>query len=93
MSSGTVGCICGGNGVKVTRLTLGALCTCLVLGLSRDSPMGGQKSAEGIVGDGSGKASEALQCLKAESTDRPSRNEDCRRPEQVNPARCRHLDG
>ena len=33
----------------------------------------GQKSAEGIVGHVVGKASEALQCRKAESTDRPSR--------------------
>jgi len=32
-----------------------------------------QKSAEGIVGHAVGKASEALQCRKAESTDRPSR--------------------
>ena len=33
----------------------------------------GQKSAEGIVGDGVGKASEALRNRKVESTDRPSR--------------------
>jgi hypothetical protein len=33
----------------------------------------GQRSAEGIVGHAVGKASEALQCRKAESTDRPSR--------------------
>ena len=33
----------------------------------------GQKSAEGIVGCVVGKAREALQCRKAESTDRPSR--------------------
>ena len=32
-----------------------------------------QKSAEGIVGHVVGKASEALRCRKAESTDRPSR--------------------
>ena len=32
-----------------------------------------QKSAEGIVGYAVGKASEALQCRKAETTDRPSR--------------------
>jgi len=32
-----------------------------------------QKSAEGILGRVVGKASEALQCRKAESTDRPSR--------------------
>src|SRR5437763_11006703 len=40
-------------------------------------PQGGltaeQKSAEGIVGHAVGKASEALQCRKAETTDRPSR--------------------
>lgn len=28
MSSGTMGCICGGHGGKVTRLTLGDLSTC-----------------------------------------------------------------
>ena len=33
-----------------------------------------QKSAEGVVGHVVGKASEALQCRKAEATDRPSRN-------------------
>jgi hypothetical protein len=33
----------------------------------------GQKSAEGIVGHVVGKASEALRCREAESTDRPSR--------------------
>ena len=32
-----------------------------------------QKSAEGILGHVVGKASEALRCRKAESTDRPSR--------------------
>jgi len=31
-----------------------------------------QKSAEGKVGHAVGKASEALQCRKAEQTDRPS---------------------
>ena len=40
-------------------------------------PKGGltaeQKSAEGILGHDVGKASEALQCRKAESMDRPSR--------------------
>ena len=40
-------CICGGDGRKVTRLTLGDLSTCLVLGRPRGRPMGGQKSAEG----------------------------------------------
>src|ERR1700737_5208977 len=33
----------------------------------------GQKSAEGILGHDVGKASEALRCRKAESTDRPNR--------------------
>jgi hypothetical protein len=33
----------------------------------------GQKSAEGILGHDVGKASEALRCRKAESTDRLSR--------------------
>jgi hypothetical protein len=33
----------------------------------------GQKSAEGILGRVVGKASEALPCRKAESTDRPNR--------------------
>ena len=37
--------------------------------------MGGEKSAEGIVGGRSGKASEALQGRKAERTHRPSRRE------------------
>jgi hypothetical protein len=32
-----------------------------------------QKSAEGILGQAVGKASEALQSRKAEETDRPSR--------------------
>src|ERR1700680_3422410 len=43
------------------------------LRLSKGSLTAGQKSAEGIVGHVVGKASEALQCRKAESTDRPSR--------------------
>ena len=47
LSSGTARCICGGYGRKVTRLTLGDLRACLVLGLPRGSPMGAQKSAEG----------------------------------------------
>jgi hypothetical protein len=47
MSSGTRWGICGGAGRKVTRLTLGALSTCLVLGRPRGLSMGGQKSAEG----------------------------------------------
>ena len=49
-SSRMMSCIYGGNGRKVTRLTLGDLCSCLVLGRSRDSLMAVQKSAEGIVG-------------------------------------------
>ena len=47
LSSGTARCICGGYGRKVTRLTLGDLRACLVLGLPRGSLMGAQKSAEG----------------------------------------------
>src|SRR5215475_2248198 len=47
MSSGTIRCRCGGDGRKGTRLTLGDLLTCLVLGRSRGRPKGGQKSAEG----------------------------------------------
>src|SRR6202022_219410 len=43
------------------------------LRLSRGSLIAGQKSAEGIVDHVVGKASEALQCRKTESTDRPSR--------------------
>jgi len=39
----------------------------------RGSLTAGQKSAEGIVGHVVGKASEALQSRKAESTDRPNR--------------------
>jgi hypothetical protein len=47
MSSGTLWGICGGNGRKVTRLTLGALSICLVLGRPQGLSMGGQTSAEG----------------------------------------------
>lgn len=47
MSSGTLGGICGGDGRKVTRLTLGALSICLRLERLRGFSMGGQKSAEG----------------------------------------------
>src|SRR5260370_40219251 len=43
------------------------------LRLSKGSLTAGQKSAEGILGHVVGKASEALRCRKAESTDRPSR--------------------
>jgi hypothetical protein len=43
------------------------------LRLPKGSLTAEQKSAEGIVGRVVGKASEALQCRKAESTDRPSR--------------------
>jgi hypothetical protein len=40
---------------------------------SKDGLTAEQKSAEGILGHVVGKASEALRCRKAESTDRPSR--------------------
>jgi hypothetical protein len=43
------------------------------LRLSRGSVTAGQKSADGIVGHVVGKAREALQDRKVESTDRPSR--------------------
>ena len=43
------------------------------LRLSKGGLTAGQKSAEGILGHVVGKASEALRCRKAESTDRPSR--------------------
>jgi hypothetical protein len=43
------------------------------LRLSRDSLTAGQKSAEGILGHVVGKANEALQSRKVESTDRPNR--------------------
>src|SRR5689334_21900697 len=43
------------------------------LRLSKDGLTAEQKSAEGIVGHDVGKASQALQCRKAEQTDRPSR--------------------
>jgi hypothetical protein len=46
-SSGTLWGICGGDGRKVTRLTLGGLSICLVLGGPKGLLMGGQKSAEG----------------------------------------------
>ncbi len=47
MVSGTLRCRGGGDGRKVTRLTLGALSTCLRLGRPRGFPKGGQQSAEG----------------------------------------------
>src|SRR5580693_3838189 len=43
------------------------------LRLSKDGLTAVQRSAEGILGDVVGKASEALRNRKAESTDRPSR--------------------
>src|SRR6202047_474169 len=43
------------------------------LRLSKGGLTAGQKSAEGILGHDVGKASEALGCRKAESTDRPNR--------------------
>jgi hypothetical protein len=43
------------------------------LSLPKGNLTAGQKSAEGILGHAVGKASEALQRRKAESTDRPSR--------------------
>jgi hypothetical protein len=43
------------------------------LRLSKGGLTAGQKSAEGILGHVVGKASEALQCRKVESTDRPNR--------------------
>jgi hypothetical protein len=43
------------------------------LRLSKGDLTAGQKSAEGILGHVVGKASEALRCRKAESTDRLSR--------------------
>src|SRR6201992_3008101 len=43
------------------------------LRLSKGSLTAGQKSAEGIISHVVGKASEALRCRKAESTDRSSR--------------------
>jgi hypothetical protein len=46
------------------------------LKLPKGSLTAGQKSAEGILGHAVGKASEALQCRKAELTDRPSRDGD-----------------
>lgn len=41
------------DGVKVTRLTLGGLDICLVLGPSRDGPMNTQESAEASSRDAS----------------------------------------
>src|SRR5580704_906204 len=43
------------------------------LRLPKGGLIAGQKSAEGILGHVVGKASEALRCRKAESTDRPNR--------------------
>jgi len=47
MASGTRRGRGGGDGRQVTRLTLGALSTCLRLGRPRDVPTGGQPSAAG----------------------------------------------
>ena len=63
MSSGPRRWICGGDGRKVTRLTLGDLLTCLALGLSKGRPKGEPKSAEGKVGD---KQAELVRHSKAE---------------------------
>ena len=57
------GVYAAGTDRKVTRLTLGDLFTCLVLGLSRGRPKGGQKSADGIVGN---RQAELVRHSKAE---------------------------
>ena len=61
--------------MKVVRLTSGGLRRVPVTGLGepQGDSISAQKSAEGIVGRAVGEASEALQCRKAEATDRPNR--------------------
>ena len=60
---------------KAAEITPGDL-SCVVATRLRE-PKGdltaGQKSAEGVLGYVVGRASEALRCRKAESTDRPRR--------------------
>ncbi len=66
----------GGCVVKAVRLTSGDLHRVPESGLgkSQDFLTAVQKSAEGKVGEETGKVSSALQCRKAQPTDRPSRN-------------------
>ena len=70
-----LGCRSGGCAVKEVRLTSGGLCRVPATGLGKPQgdPIAAQKSAEGIVGRAVGEAIEALQCRKAETTDRPNR--------------------
>lgn len=60
MSPGTVRCICGGCGRKVTRLTLGDLFACLWLVGPQGPTMGRQKSAEGNKGRRTGPRPEQV---------------------------------
>jgi len=57
-SSGTDGRKHGGHGVKVTRLTLGDLPTCVKLVSPKGGVRGGQESAEGTVDRCSGRRPE-----------------------------------
>ena len=69
---------------KATELTPGGLrrVPSSELGKPRGDPTAAQKSAEGIVGQAVGKASEALQCRKAEQQIGRAGNEG-RRPERL----------
>jgi len=68
-SSGTGGRKHGGHGVKVTRLTLGDLCTCYVLSASKGGVMGVQESAEGKVDRCSGRRPEQANPIRYRSLD------------------------
>ena len=78
------GCRSGRRAVKAIELTWGGLCRVpnLELRKPRGDPTAAQESAEGIVGQAVGKASEALQGRKAEQQIGQAGN-DGRRPERL----------
>ena len=60
---------------KAAELTPGDLpCVAAATESARGGLTAEQKSAESVIGHVVGEAREALQCRKAEATDRPSRN-------------------
>ena len=78
------GCRSDRGAGKAIELTWGGLrrVPSSELGKPRGDPTAAQKSAEGIVGQAVGKASEALQCRKAEQQIGRAGN-DGQRPERV----------
>ena len=78
------GCRSDRGAGKAIELTWGGLRRVPIseLGEPRGDPTAAQKSAEGIVGQAVGKASEALQCRKAEQQIGRAGN-DGQRPERV----------